>query len=271
MAVNMLRFSLCCALVLCGCFHDIVPEDDPATTGSGDEPINGTPPVPVESSNETGSTSDGDLSSGDPSEGSASIGDEGPRCGDGIRDPGEACDDGNLEPGDGCNTECEKEPHACADDMHTLGEDLEQGIGVCKDDTDVTCEQHFAQLCAPGWHLCSGTEHVLLNDHVIIDLGDIAAVGVIRCRSQGGSGHYTSHAFNVDGPDSCEIGSSRADCPTNLGCNEGMHAALCCAPIETCGNGTVDDPREECDDGNDDDLDACNNACASRTGSGPFC
>ncbi len=66
------------------------------------------------------------------------------------------------------------------------------------------------------------------------------------------------------------ISPNRADCSTNLGCNEAMHAALCCAAISSCGNGIVDDDREECDDGNDDDFDDCSNACANKRGAGPF-
>jgi len=264
--MTLVRLTLALPLLVCACFEDIVPEDDdPIPTTSG--PINGSPSRPMTS---TGGV-DSDESSSETT-GETTAGDEADAYGGaGVRAPGEGCDDGNDQADDGCSPQCEKEPRACASNMSTLGEDIEAGIGVCKDSSDETCEQDFASLCAPGWHLCSGIEHVQLNDGVFIQLGDVAALGVIRCRSQGGSGHYTSHDFNVDGPDSCEVGSSRADCPTNLGCNEGMYAALCCAPIPSCGNGAVDDPREECDDGNDDDFDACSNACANRTGSGPHC
>lgn len=263
----MSRTTVLVFAALCtSCFKDVVPDNDYATT-HGTDAVDGMPPVSVESSNESGGSTGG--STGD-SAASTDAADD-PQCGDGARDPGEACDDGNLRSGDGCSDRCLLEAHACAPGVTVVGEDLTQGIGVCKDPADSTCEQDFASLCAPGWHLCSGTEHVLLNDDVVIDLGELAAIGVIRCRVQGGSGHYTSHDFNVDGPDSCEVGSSRVDCPTNLGCNEGMHAALCCAPIPTCGNGSVEDPREECDDGNADDFDACSNACANRFGSGPHC
>jgi cysteine-rich repeat protein len=265
MALNRPTLLVLCATLASGCFKDIVPDSDFDSTGATD-PVGGTPPVPVESTGDTETSTTGSSGDVDPTE----SGDE-PRCGDGSRDPGEACDDGNRTSGDGCSASCQLETHACRAGVKIVGEDLEQGIGVCKDSADSTCEENFASLCAPGWHLCSGTEHVRLNDDTLIDLGDVAAIGVIRCRTQGGSGHYTSHNFNVDGPDSCEVGSSRLDCPTNLGCNEGMHAALCCAPVATCGNGVVDDPREECDDGNSDNLDACSNACANRFGSGPHC
>lgn len=259
--------ALLISAALCtGCFKDVVADNGPASASATDT-VDDFPPVPVETTSDPETSTGGSTGDTD----GAIDGENDPRCGDGALDPGEACDDGNTTPRDGCSESCQLETHACASGVSIVGEDLTQGIGVCKDPADSTCEQDFASLCAPGWHLCSGTEHVRLNDGVLIDLGDAAAIGVIRCRAQGGSGHYTSHDFNVDGPDSCEVGSSRVDCPTNLGCNEGMHAALCCAPIPTCGNGSVDDAREECDDGNANDFDACSNACANRFGSGPHC
>ena len=52
---------------------------------------------------------------------------------------------------------------------------------------------------------------------------------------------------------------------TGYGCNEQFASALCCAPTMTCGNGQVDPPEEECDDGNQDDTDACLSTCNWRT------
>ena len=263
-----MRYAIVLAAALCStaCFKDIVPEprdeDEPPVSTTG-------PSLPIESTSEEPATGSGTDDGGDDEDSTGSAAD--PQCGDGTLDPGEECDDGNLESADGCDETCAIEARACAKGVMTIGENPEKGIGVCRDAQSETCEQDFATLCASGWHLCSGTEHVLLNDGVFIDLGELTAVGVIRCRAPGGAGHYTSHDFSVDGPDSCEIGSSRPDCPTNLGCNEAMHAALCCAAISSCGNGIVDDEREECDDGNDDDFDDCSNACANRRGAGPFC
>lgn len=266
--MNSQLLALPIALFVSGCFQDIIPDSDP---DSADTIVSETPVVPAVGTagtdsldGSTGSSSDG------ASEGTSNSGAE-PRCGDGVVDLSESCDDGNEQSGDGCSATCNVEPHACSAQSTTIGEDLERGIGVCNDASGSTCEQDFAGLCAPGWHLCSWAEHTQLNDGVYIQLGEVAAVGVIRCRGLGGSGHYTTHEFSVDGPDSCEIGSSRPDCPTNLGCNETTLSALCCAPIPSCGNGVADNDLEECDDGNDDDFDDCSNNCASRQGSGPFC
>ncbi|MGH1344467.1 MAG: DUF4215 domain-containing protein [Nannocystales bacterium] len=263
------HLALPVALLFSGCFQDIIDDSDP---DPADSVVSETPVVPAAGSSVTGLPQD---ASSDSSGGGTTDGNSGnspqPYCGDGALDPEEDCDDGNDRSGDGCSAACRSEPHACGSQSSTLGEDFERGIGVCKDASDNTCEKDFASLCAPGWHLCSWTEHVQLNDGVSIQLQDVPAVGAIRCRALGGSGHYTSHDFSVDGPDSCEIGSSRVDCPTNLGCNETVLAALCCAPIPSCGNGVTDNDLEECDDGNDDDFDDCSNSCAHRQGSGPFC
>ncbi len=267
--MNSQLLALPIVLFASGCFQDIIADSDPEP---GDTVVSETPIVPAGGTDGTGVMQD--ASSGSSSEGTSEGASDSmpePRCGDGTVDPGENCDDGNDRSGDGCSADCSIEPHACGPQSTTIGEDFERGIGVCKDASGNTCEKDFASLCAPSWHLCSWAEHVQLNDGVSIELDEVPAVGAIRCRSLGGSGHYTSHDFSVDGPDSCEIGSSRVDCPTNLGCNETVLAALCCAPIASCGNGVVDDDLEECDDGNDDDFDDCSNSCASRQGSGPFC
>ena len=266
--MNSQLLALPIALFVSGCFQDIIADSDP---DSADTIVSEPPVVPAVGTAGTDPLDGSTGSSGDgATEGTSSSGAE-PRCGDSVLDPGESCDDGNEQPGDGCSANCSLERSACGPQTATIGEDLKRGIGVCKDTSDGTCEQDFTSLCAADWHLCSWTEHTQLNDGVYIQLDEVAAVGVIRCRGLGGSGHYTSHDFSVDGADNCEIGSSRLDCPTNLGCNETTLSALCCAPIPSCGNGVADNDLEECDDGNDDDFDECSNSCASRQGSGPFC
>ena len=259
-------FAAPIALFAFGCFQDIVDDTDPTDTVASETPI---VPAATGDTEPTSGSSSGTSDEGTDDEASATGPD--PRCGDGTLDPSESCDDGNDRSGDGCSSTCNMESRACGRQAIILGQDIERGIGVCRDRLGETCEEDFAGLCAPGWHLCSWTEHTTLNDGVDIQLDDVAAVGVVRCRTLGGAGHYTSHDFSVDGPDSCEIGSSRRDCPTNLGCNETELSALCCAPVPSCGNGVVDDRLEECDDGNADDFDDCSNNCASRLGSGPFC
>lgn len=47
--------------------------------------------------------------------------------------------------------------------------------------------------------------------------------------------------------------------------SECLDSSMCAAPL--CGNGTVD-PGEQCDDGNDNNNDACSNVCELRCGNG---
>ena len=65
-------------------------------------------------------------------------------------------------------------------------------------------------------------------------------------------------------PFNCYFGSSRPSCTASYGCNEQIAFALCCAPNPLCGNGRVDSPEEECDDGNTNDADDCLRSCTWR-------
>lgn len=194
-----------------------------------------------------------------------------PECGDGVQDADEACDDGNFAPGDGCSPACTLETTGCAAQSLAIADDPIGGMAICADADQSVCEEDFAQLCAPGWHLCSALEHQEKREGWAVDLQGHRALGVIRCRAAGGAGHYTVATIDADASDNCQIGSSRAECPSAFGCNETLDYALCCAAIPTCGNGVVDGPLEECDDGNAFEADACSNVCASTTGTGPHC
>jgi cysteine-rich repeat protein len=105
----------------------------------------------------------------------------------------------------------------------------------------------------------------------MILLPSVVAVGEIYCRVGGDAGHFTlpdicGMPTTLGGPASinCYYGSSRPACVTQYGCNEQYAMALCCAPTPTCGNGLVDSPEEDCDDGNPDETDDCLNSCAWR-------
>jgi cysteine-rich repeat protein len=63
--------------------------------------------------------------------------------------------------------------------------------------------------------------------------------------------------MSTDHPDNCIYSSSRPECYSNLGCDDKNNFALCCAPLATCGNGVVDHPEEQCDDGNKNETDGC--------------
>ena len=142
---------------------------------------------------------------------------------------------------------------------------------LCDDPTDSTCEEDFGSLCPADWHLCGREEFNARNDGWTQPYSNAnRGLGTIHCRINGGAGHFTytydgATTFGQDAAQNCGFGSSVPSCPTGYGCNEQQHWALCCAPSPLCGNGVVDSPEETCDDGNDDETDACLNNCVLRT------
>lgn len=150
---------------------------------------------------------------------------------------------------------------------------------VCDDPTDTVCEQDVETLCPAGWQLCSYQQHVERNTGWLYPLTPAGNVVVaeIYCRGGGGAGHFTLGTYespadlSVDIAQNCHYGSSRESCTSTYGCNETQVQALCCLPSPSCGNGVVDSPEEQCDDGNQDETDDCLNSCTFRLGSGTGC
>ena len=142
---------------------------------------------------------------------------------------------------------------------------------LCDDPTDLTCEQDFENLCPIGWELCTQPQQNNRNDgwNVPVGNGSSAALGEIHCRGGGGAGHFSVGPYDgitnlqQDAPLNCGR-SSRAACPGAFGCNEQIARALCCLPTANCGNGIVDSPEEQCDDGNTDETDDCLDSCVWR-------
>ena len=138
---------------------------------------------------------------------------------------------------------------------------------VCRDENQQVCEQDFASICPDNWHLCTPLEHSARNDDGWVEVvelpGNLRALGTIRCRPNDGAGHFTVENVAEDRGPNCDYGSSLAWCPAWYGCNEQQHTALCCRPLPSCGNGVVDHPQEQCDDGNDNEEDDCQSSCYS--------
>ncbi|MGB1278284.1 MAG: hypothetical protein ACPG77_21235, partial [Nannocystaceae bacterium] len=57
--------------------------------------------------------------------------------------------------------------------------------------------------------------------------------------------------------ETCDLGEDNTDLPYGSGCSND------CSPLPTCGDGTLDSEYEACDDGNDDNTDACTTICAA--------
>ncbi len=196
-----------------------------------------------------------------------------PICGDGVLEGSEECDDGNWAAGDGCSAcAIDPAPSTCAPGFTTLSVAPSGSMMLCDDPSNATCEQDMENSCPSGWGLCTRLQHVNRNTGWNVPVNGFAsvAVGEISCRGFGGAGHYSLGPYDGvtnlenDPPLNCGFGSSRATCEAPYGCNELLVNALCCAPTPTCGNGVVDSPEEECDDGNLVETDDCLNSCAWR-------
>lgn len=193
-------------------------------------------------------------------------------CGDGVVEGTEECDDGNWADGDGCS-DCTDDPvpSTCAPGFTTVSVSPGGDMMVCDDPANVTCEQDLENACPAGWGLCTQPQHTARNAGWNVAVGGSnVVVGEISCRGFGGAGHYSLGPYDGvtnlqnDPPLNCGYGSSRQSCEAWYGCNELSVSALCCAPTPTCGNGVVDSPEEQCDDGNTSETDACLNSCVWR-------
>jgi cysteine-rich repeat protein len=193
-------------------------------------------------------------------------------CGDGFTQAGvEECDDGNEVDDDVCDNACELNVILCQNGADNLGQSPGGDMVVCDDPDNQTCEQDMATLCPVGWGLCSRPQYIERNDGWDYSLAGKVVVGEVYCRGGSGAGHFTIGTYESP-PDlgtdismNCHYGSSRPDsCSASYGCNEKQVEALCCAPTPTCGNGMVDAPQEQCDDGNAVETDTCLNNCSYR-------
>ncbi|MCY1008558.1 DUF4215 domain-containing protein [Nannocystis pusilla] len=195
------------------------------------------------------------------------------KCGDGVVQAGvEACDDGNMIDDDACSNTCEVNQANCLNGAVELTVAPGGTMKVCDHPNDSVCEENLEMVCPANWHLCSFKEFNARNagwNHVVGNGSPIPhVVAEIYCRMNGSAGHFTVYNGTNLGTDmtlNCYTGSSRPDtCAGPYGCNNLSSHALCCSQNPKCGNGVVDDPEEECDDGNKLENDACLNSCSWR-------
>lgn len=201
-----------------------------------------------------------------------------PACGDGFLQKGwmEECEDGGTLSGDGCSNECQKEVVTCQNQAEKISLAPSNRAILCQRPN--ICEMDLAILCPKNWHLCGSTEFNARNDGWNY-YNSVSALGVIRCRENETAGQFTVPA-NFKPPinmgsfrlDNCATTSSRPQCANaQLGCDEKGRYALCCAPLLSCGNGKIDHPEEECDDGNLMENDDCLKNCILSSSNGGSC
>ncbi len=158
-----------------------------------------------------------------------------PACGDTIVDGGEGCDDGNLVGTDACTNACK---------VATCGDgSVQAGVEQC-DDGNLVATDACTSACEPAAcgdsFVQAGVEQCDDGNLVATD-ACTSACKVATC----GDG------FVQAGVEACDDGPANADAPDK--CRKS-----CKLPI--CGDG-IKDAAESCDDGNQNDSDACSNAC----------
>ena len=222
-------------------------------------------------------------------------------CGDGVQNPGEDCDGNELGPGSctdygyasgdlSCNSSCEYDTSGC----YTCGDGFIEGAEQCEsnDLNNGTCQSEgfvsgniaCGTDCMYDTSGCSSCGDNIINGSDVCDgnaindvcqtLGQGFTGGTLACNS-------TCDGYDTSGCTTCGNGSVDPDeeCDSNdldqetcqglgftggtLGCyaNCTYDTSQCQgAPTEICGNNVVD-PGEECDDGDRQNGDGCDENC----------
>jgi cysteine-rich repeat protein len=203
-------------------------------------------------------------------------------CGNGVKDPGEQCDDGNDKNGDGCNATCRftclnagdtqgcndgdfcDGPNLCDDNHHCL-----PSTGPAADGTPCgDSEKCQSGKCLPASADC-GDGLIERPDEECEDGNNVNGDGCDSCRFSCVSTDPTRNCNDPTNP--CPgIGTcnnlthtcSRGNPPSELAsCGDGKACVHQVCTDHYCGNGKVDSPDEECDDGNPLTGDGCEANC----------
>jgi len=152
-------------------------------------------------------------------------------CGNGILEAPEECDDGNFVDGDGCSSTCELEA-ICGDGViNQPSEECDDGNNIDNDGCSAICIIECGDGTVGPNEECDppGVVNSVLNC-------------TANCTLTGcGDG-------TIDPGEECEP-------PNTIFCDS------TCQRIPICGDGHLDSPPEECDDGNIISGDGCTNLC----------
>ncbi len=208
-------------------------------------------------------------------------------CGNTVYEPaiGEECEDGNKVNGDGCSSTCTLEnPALCGNNVQNPGEECDDGNTEAADGCDATCQ--IEPPCGPA-NSCP-SPLVCENSFCTYLCGNGSLDGIEQCDDgnvQNGDGCSSICIFtdppgnnnlcgngvteqqlgeqcddgNTSNEDECNnaceiICTLDAECPSGQ-CTEGVCESA-------CGNGDYEpELGEQCDDGNQNNADDCNNAC----------
>ncbi len=151
------------------------------------------------------------------------------QCGNGVVEPPEQCDDGNTQNGDGCNANCVTEGGTCGNGFIQAGEECDDGNTQNGDGCSSTC-----QVEPPAGWTCTASFYL---------------DGTCDCGCD---------VFDIDCPTLSAAVCARDNCPP--GFSPVPQQNPMCEEANVCGDGVVVFP-EECDDGNTQNGDGCNQDC----------
>lgn len=188
-----------------------------------------------------------------------------PACGDGeINQIEEECDDGNTLPGDGCNGICKIDPNFICDtpgelckSIYVCGNGVLDPGELCDDGNTIPNDGCSEQCDVWNYHYdCSviGESCILLYA-----CGDLRIEGLENCED----GNTPNLLVSGDGCDeNCQTEPGWV-CPyPSQPCIQMSECEPDCTFPAYCGNGIVDLPEEECDDGiNDGSYSNCGVDC----------
>ncbi len=212
-------------------------------------------------------------------------------CGNGKLESGETCDDGANVGADGCDATCNNElggdcssddncttgtvcdaldsgscemADTCGNGKLESGETCDDGAHVDADGCDASCNNELGGDCSSDDNCTTGTVCDTL-DSGSCEAENTCGNGTV----ESGEGCDDGNDQNGDGCSATCFGELGAGCLSNADCATGFFCDTLdsnqCEPVDTCGNGVVED-GEGCDDGALATGDGCNELCKKEAG-----
>ncbi|MGM0596455.1 MAG: DUF4215 domain-containing protein [Myxococcota bacterium] len=175
-------------------------------------------------------------------------------CGNGEFDPGEECDDGNTENGDGCSEDCKLETGpVCGNGTVEHGEECDDGNTENGDGCNENCQSEY---CGNG--IVEGEEEC---DDGNTEAGDGCdeQCRVEECGNNRIDAGEECDGSVPDGWDCTDLGGYGGSLSCDENCN--LDDSTC----GYCGDGQITVGFEECDDGNSEAGDGCENDCTATS------